>query len=139
LSEHLGEVKCLSGACARTFTGKPSFAEVLRDMAPRTVDSILQVVCFQRLGALHHGTPRALLLLGVTMIELEVHPEIHGQAQVRQPTYSTCRECHRSFHAKPEDQLSLELSDSCLHALRFPEEAIPTAHIKVLPRNATNL
>lgn len=71
---------------------------------------------------------------GENMIELEVHPEIHVHEQVQQPAYSTCRECHRSFHAKSQDQLSLELCDSCFHALRFPEEAIPTVHVKVIPR-----
>jgi uncharacterized UBP type Zn finger protein len=74
-----------------------------------------------------------LVSAGENMIELEVHPEIHVPEQVQQPAYSTCRECHRSFHAKLEDQLSLELCDSCFRALCFPEEAIPSVHVKVLP------
>jgi hypothetical protein len=68
------------------------------------------------------------------MIEFAVHPEIHVQEQLQQPQYSTCRECHRSFQAKSEDQLSLELCDSCFHALRFPEGTLPCARVKVLPR-----
>lgn len=75
-----------------------------------------------------------LSLAGATMIELEVHPEIHVQAQRQHPQYSTCRDCHRTFRAKSEDQLSLELCDACFRALRFPEDAIPTVRVKVLPR-----
>lgn len=73
------------------------------------------------------------------MIELEVHPEIHVQEQMQLPAYSTCHECHRSFRAKLEDQVTLELCDSCFRALRFPEEAIPTVHVKVLLRRSANL
>ena len=74
-----------------------------------------------------------LFSAGANMIELAVHPEIHAHEQLRLPTYSTCRDCHRSFHAKSEGQLSQELCDHCLHALRFPEETMPTVHVKVLP------
>jgi len=68
------------------------------------------------------------------MVEFEIHPEIHVEEQLQRPTYSTCRDCHRSFRAKSEDQLSLELCDTCFHALRHPEASIPAVHVKVLPR-----
>lgn len=68
------------------------------------------------------------------MIELEVHPEIHVQEQPQRPAYSTCRKCHRSFRPKCEDQLSLELCNTCFDALRYPGEAIPCVHVKVRPR-----
>ena len=71
---------------------------------------------------------------GGFMIELEVHPGIHVQEQLQRPDYSTCRECHRSFHAKSEDQLCVELCDTCFEAFRHPEDAVPTVHVKVLPR-----
>ena len=52
------------------------------------------------------------------MNTLEVHPEIHVKEQRQHPAYSTGCECHHTFHAKSEDQLCLELCDSCFEALR---------------------
>lgn len=72
------------------------------------------------------------------MIELEVHPEIHVQEQKQYPAYCTCRQCHRSFRPKSEDQLSIALCTTCFHALQHPEEAIPSVHIKVLPRGSAS-
>jgi hypothetical protein len=69
------------------------------------------------------------------MITLEVHPEIHVTEQTQCPAYATC-ECHRSFHPKSEDQLSLELCDSCFGALRQPGEPLRSVHVKVLPRRS---
>jgi len=36
------------------------------------------------------------------MITFEVHPEIHVRELRDHPSFSTCSECHRSFHAKSE-------------------------------------
>ena len=66
------------------------------------------------------------------MVTLEVHPEIHFREQLERPAYSTCHECHRTFHAKSEDQLSLTLCDSCFEDLRSLRE--PTISIRVKPR-----
>ena len=70
------------------------------------------------------------------MIELEVHPEIHAREQRQRPDYSTCYECHRTFHAKSEDQLCLELCDSCFDALRHLSEPIISVHVKAHPHKA---
>src|SRR5215475_12984239 len=59
-----------------------------------------------------------------TMITLEAYPEIHVEEQHQRPEYSTCYECHRTFHAKSEDQLCLELCDSCFEDLRSLREPI---------------
>jgi len=74
--------------------------------------------------------------MGGLMVELEFPTSVHVEEQFQSPEYSTCRECHRSFHAKCEDQLSLELCDKCFEALLHPAEAVPTVHVKVLPRGA---
>ena len=66
------------------------------------------------------------------MDTLEVHPEIHIREQLERHAYSTCHECHRTFHAKSEDQLSLTLCDSCFEDLRSLRE--PTISIRVKPR-----
>lgn len=68
------------------------------------------------------------------MVTLEFHPEIHATEQPQRPAYATCHECHRSFHAKSEDQLSLELCDACFDALRHLREPILSVHVKVAPR-----
>lgn len=73
------------------------------------------------------------------MIELEAHSEIHVQEVHERPAYSTCRECHRSFRAKYEDQLSLELCDHCYDALRNPDEAVLSVHVKARPRRSAGL
>lgn len=73
---------------------------------------------------------------GMTMITLEAHPEIHVREQRQLPAYSTCYECHRTFHARSEDQLSLELCDSCFEDLRFLREPIISVHVKPRPRQA---
>jgi len=70
------------------------------------------------------------------MIELEVHPEIHTREQHQRPDYSTCYECHRTFHARSEDQLCLALCDACFDALRHVSEPVITVHVKVRPRKA---
>jgi hypothetical protein len=44
-----------------------------------------------------------------------------------------CHECRRSFHAKSEDQLSLELCDACYDALRHAREQIISVHVKARP------
>ena len=67
------------------------------------------------------------------MIEFEVHPVIHARTQRQCPDYSTCYECHRSFHAKSEDQLCLELCDNCFDMLRHLREPVISVHVKVRP------
>jgi len=67
------------------------------------------------------------------MTTLEVHPEIHVQEQYQRPDYSTCFECHRSFRAKSEDQLSLKLCDTCFDALRQHREPVISVHVKARP------
>ena len=64
------------------------------------------------------------------MIALEVHPEIHVRELRERPAFSTCYECHRSFRAKSEDQLCLELCDSCFDAMRQPYEPVISVHVK---------
>lgn len=87
----------------------------------------MQLMNFQHITARGCGMPLAPRLRGARpMIEFEVHPEIHIQKQLQRPAYSTCRDCHRTFRPKSEDQLSLELCDTCCHALRVPEEAVPS-------------
>ena len=68
------------------------------------------------------------------MTTLEVHPEIHVQEQQERPDHSTCFECHRSFRAKSEDQLSLQLCDSCFDAARHLQEPVINVHVKARPR-----
>jgi len=69
------------------------------------------------------------------MNTLEVHPEIHAREQRQRPPYSTCYECHHTFHAKSEDQLSLELCDSCFEALRSLREPVISIHVKPGPQH----
>ena len=66
-----------------------------------------------------------------TMITLEALPV---EEQKQRPEYSTCYECHRTFHAKSEDQLCLELCDSCFEDLRSLREPIISVHVKPRPR-----
>jgi len=68
------------------------------------------------------------------MITLEAHPEIHVEQQRERPEFSTCYECHRTFRAKSEDQLSLELCNSCFEDLRSLREPIISVHVKARPR-----
>jgi len=68
------------------------------------------------------------------MITLEAHPEIHVEKQRERPEFSTCYECHRTFRANSEDQLSLELCDSCFEDLRSLREPIISVHVKPRPR-----
>jgi hypothetical protein len=65
------------------------------------------------------------------MTMLEVHPEIHAKKQPQHPEYSTCFECHRSFRAKSEDQLSVALCDTCFDELRHVHEPVISIHVKV--------
>lgn len=67
------------------------------------------------------------------MMAPEVHPEIHVRELRERPAFSTCHECHRSFHAKSEDQLCLELCDSCFDATRQLREPVIRVHVKARP------
>jgi len=67
------------------------------------------------------------------MIALEVHPEIHVRELRERPAFSTCYECHRSFRAKSEAQLCLELCDFCFDAMRRLREPIISVHVKPRP------
>jgi uncharacterized UBP type Zn finger protein len=67
------------------------------------------------------------------MIALEVHPEIHARELRERPAFSTCYECHRSFRAKSEDQLCLQLCDACFDAMRQPHEPVISVHVKPRP------
>jgi hypothetical protein len=69
------------------------------------------------------------------MLTLEVHPEIHAKEVRQHPTYSTCYECHRTFRAKSEDQLCLELCDSCFEDLRSLREPIISIHVPARPHH----
>jgi hypothetical protein len=73
------------------------------------------------------------------MITTEVHTEVHVRRQFQGPGYSTCFECHRSFHAKSEDRLSLRLCDSCFDAVRHVREPVVNVHVKVRPHRAHTL
>jgi hypothetical protein len=72
------------------------------------------------------------------MITLEVHPEIHAHEQYQCPEFSTCYECHRSFHAKSEDQFTLELCDHCFDNLRHLREPALATHVRVRPRHSAS-
>jgi hypothetical protein len=66
------------------------------------------------------------------MITFEVHPEIHVRELRGRPSFSTCSECHRSFHGKSEDQLSLSLCEHCFDAMQNHRE--PVISVPVRPR-----
>ncbi|HUN62234.1 MAG TPA: hypothetical protein VMU53_09595 [Candidatus Sulfotelmatobacter sp.] len=66
----------------------------------------------------------------------EVHPEVHVREQFQRPEYSTCYECHRSFRAKSEDQLSVSLCDHCFDAARHLTEPVISIHVKVRPHRS---
>lgn len=70
------------------------------------------------------------------MITLEVHPEIYVRELTARADFSTCYECHRSFHAKSEDQLCLELCDHCFDILRHLREPILSVHVKARRHHA---
>jgi hypothetical protein len=70
------------------------------------------------------------------MNTLEVHPEIQVREQRQLPAYSTCYECHHTFHAKSEDQLCLKLCDSCFEALRSLREPVISVHVKAHPQHS---
>jgi hypothetical protein len=72
---------------------------------------------------------------GDFMNTLQVHPEIHVREQRQRPAYSTCYECHHTFYAKSEDQLCLELCDSCFDALRSLREPVISIHVKPQPQH----
>jgi hypothetical protein len=61
---------------------------------------------------------------------LTVHPEVHTHKQFEYPDYSTC---HRTFHGKSEDQISLQLCDECLEAVQCGNEPVPCVHVKARP------
>jgi hypothetical protein len=73
---------------------------------------------------------------GVFMNTLEVHPEIIAREEHQHPAFSTCHGCHRSFHAKCEDQLSLTLCDHCFDMFRDHCEPVLTVHVKARPRRS---
>lgn len=73
------------------------------------------------------------------MISSEVHTEVHVRKQFQGPAYCTCFECHRSFHAKSVDQLSLLLCDSCFDAVRHGSEPVVNIHVKVRPHRTNPL
>jgi len=73
------------------------------------------------------------------MTALEVHPEIHVRELRERPAFSTCYECHRSFRAKSEDQLCLDLCDSCFDALRQLREPVISVHVKARPCRPVSL
>src|SRR5262249_53422765 len=86
---------------------------------------------FNKAVAVQTGIPRAPCRKGeLTMVTLEVHPEVHAREQRQLPAYSTCHECHHTFHARSEDQLSLTLCDSCFEDLRSLHEPIISVHVK---------
>ena len=76
------------------------------------------------------------VVVGVSMTTLEVHPEVSAREMPQNPAFSTCHECHRSFHAKCEDQLSLQLCDYCFDLSRHLREPILSVHVTVRPRHA---
>jgi len=69
------------------------------------------------------------------MANLEVHREVHAREQQQRPDFSTCYECHRSFRARSEDQLSLALCDTCFDAVRYLREPVISIHVKARPRS----
>jgi hypothetical protein len=73
------------------------------------------------------------------MIDLEIHPGISVHEQWQSPEFATCRTCHRSFHPRSEDQLSVELCDPCFEAVRNPGGVTPSVHVKVRPRRSAAL
>jgi hypothetical protein len=52
------------------------------------------------------------------MITFEVHPEIHVRELRDHPSFSTCSECHRSFHAKNEAVISVHVRPPVVHPFR---------------------
>jgi hypothetical protein len=70
------------------------------------------------------------------MITFEVHP---AYEQFHAPAFSTCCECHRSFHAKNEDQLSVSLCDHCFEVARHASKPIVSVLVRVLPHRRIGL
>jgi hypothetical protein len=70
------------------------------------------------------------------MIEPAFRTSIRIEEQFQSPAFSTCQECHRTFHAKSEVQLGLELCASCLEAVLHPDAKITFVRVKVHPRRA---
>jgi len=69
---------------------------------------------------------------------LEVCPQDNAREIRERPAFSTCYECHRSFHAKSEDQLCLELCDDCFNDLRQLREPVISVHVKPRPYRPSN-
>ena len=83
---------------------------------------------------LNRGIHRAINDLGrVVMVELEAHTEVYACERRERPAYSTWHECRRSLRAKSEQQLCLELRDSCFDALHQPRELMISVHVKPGP------
>ena len=80
-----------------------------------------------------------LYLWGSFMITFEVHPEIHVRELRDRPSFSTCSECHRSFHAKSEDQLSLLLCEHCFDAMQNHREPVISVHVRPRPQCRSTL
>lgn len=73
------------------------------------------------------------------MITFGVHPEIHVRELRDRPSFSTCSECHRSFHAKSEDQLSLSLSGHCFDAMQNHCEPVIGVHVRPRPQRRSTV
>lgn len=73
------------------------------------------------------------------MITLEVRPEIHIRELRERPSFSTCSACHRSFHAKSDDQLCLSLCEHCLDTLQNQREAVVSVHVRPRPKRPASL
>jgi hypothetical protein len=76
---------------------------------------------------------------GSFMITFEVHPEIYVRELRERPSFSTCSACHRSFHAKSEDQLCIGLCDHCLDGIQNHREAIISVHVRPRPQRRNSL
>jgi hypothetical protein len=76
---------------------------------------------------------------GNAMMTLECQAEIHAREQYESPHYNCCRSCHRMFHAKSMDQLSLNLCDSCFDVARGLNERVPQVRVKARPHRCAKL
>jgi hypothetical protein len=58
---------------------------------------------------------------------------IHVRIQFECPEYSTCYACHRSYHAKSEYQLSVNMCASCFEMACGIGQAIWEVHVMAQP------
>ena len=83
---------------------------------------------------LNRGIHRATNDLGrVVPVELEAYTEVYACEGRERAAFSTCHECRRSFCGNSEQQLCLELCDSCFDALRQPRELMISMYVKPRP------